>query len=140
MSKNFRLEILTPGRELLKAEVSEVVLPAQDGECGILAEHEDFVGLVGTGPLKIVKGGNDYWFMVSRGVFEVRSGEVTVFASLAEKADEVKVDEAKSKVTELEKLFADHQKFDPDSYPAQKIAYDQNRARLEIHRRTDLVN
>ncbi|MCB0325380.1 MAG: ATP synthase F1 subunit epsilon [Bdellovibrionales bacterium] len=140
MSKEFSLEILTPGRELLRAQVSEIVLPAFDGEVGILADHEDFIGLLGTGPVKIVRGGDDYWFMVSSGVYEVKRGKVTLYAELAETADEVDAQQAAAKVAELEQLFNDPARFDPESYPEQRLAFERNAARVEIHRRTASVH
>jgi ATP synthase F1 epsilon subunit len=140
MSKEFSLEILTPGRELLTCQVTEVVLPAFDGERGILANHEDFIGLLGTGPVKIVRGGDDYWFMVSSGVYQVKGGGVTLFAELAETAAEVEPEAAEDKVKELERIFANTAEFDPEQYPVQKLAYDRNAARLEIHRRTERVH
>lgn len=140
MSKDFSLEILTPARELLRTTVSEVVLPAFDGERGILAQHEDFIGILGTGPVKIVREGDDYWFMVSEGVYEVRDGTVTLYAELAESAEEVDVDAASTRVKELEEIFAKVDTFDIEAYPAQKLAYDRSQARLEIHRRTSNVH
>ncbi len=140
MSKDFSLEILTPARELLRTTVSEVVLPAFDGERGILAQHEDFIGILGTGAVKIVRDGDDYWFMVSEGVYEVRDGSVTLYAELAETAEEVDVEASSIRVRELEEIFTKVEKFDLDKYPAQKLAYDRSQARLEIHRRTANVH
>jgi len=140
MSSEYLLEILTPAKEVFSAEVSEVVLPAYDGERGILADHEDLVGLLGTGPVKIVKGGDDYWFMVSSGVFEVKGGSVVVYAELAEIAGEFDSGSAQEGISAFEKVFGSPETYDPETYPAAKLEYDRNRARLEIHRRTDLVN
>jgi len=140
MSKEFSLEILTPARELLATSVTEVVLPAYDGERGILASHEDFIGILGTGAVKIVREGDDYWFMVSFGVYEVREGAVTLFAEFAETADEVDVDADSEQIKELEAIFTKIAEFDPEKYPAQKLSYDRSQARLEIHRRTQKVH
>ena len=140
MSKEFSLEILTPGRELLTTQVSEVVLPAYDGERGILANHEDFIGLLGTGAVKIVQDGDDYWFMVSSGVYEVKGGAVTLYAELAETADEVDPEAAEKQVKELEQVFSKTSEFDPEKYPMQKLAFDRSRARLEVHHRTSKVH
>lgn len=136
----FSFEILTPSRKVYGADVTEVLLPAHDGEAGILPDHGDFVGVLGTGALKIVENGDDYWYMVSSGIYEVKDGAVTVFADIAESAREVDVDASSAQVKELEKKFSDTAQFSPDEYPAQKLAYDRAKARLEVHRRTDLVN
>ena len=139
MSEEFMLEILTPGRELLSAKVTEVVLPAFDGERGILSGHADLIGLLGTGPVKIVRDGDDYWFLVSSGVYQVKDGNVTLFAELAEDAAEIDALAAKERLSEIEAAFNDHSRFTPADYPAHKLAHDRNQARLEVHRRTNVV-
>ncbi len=136
----FPFEILTPSSKVYSAEVTEVLLPAYDGETGILPDHGDFVGVLGTGVLKLVEGGNDYWYMVSTGIYEVKQGKVTVFADIAESAEQIDVDASSELVKELDKTFSDAAKFSAEEYPTQKAAYDRAKARLEVHRRTDLVN
>ena len=140
MAQQFALEILTPSRKVFSDEVSEVLLPAYDGETGVLPEHGDFVGVLGTGALKIVRNGNDFWYMVSTGIYEIKKGKLTVFADIAESAREVDVEATNAQVAELEKKFADLEQFSAEDYPAQKMAFDRAKARLEVHRRTDLVN
>lgn len=140
MANSFAFEILTPARKVFDAEVSEVVIPAYDGEAGVLPDHGDFIGLLGTGALKIVTGGNDHWFMVSSGIYEVKQGSVTVFTDVAEQPEEVDVDSAKQRTAELEKLLAKVQDYSPEEYFKYREEYDRESARLEIHRRTDVVN
>lgn len=134
---NFTLEILTPGRSLFKGEVSEVVLPGFDGEDGILDGHENFVGALETGVLKFVHSGNDYWFMVSSGVFEVREREVSVLADVAEEATEVDLEASKSSLEELEEKVSNLSSYSAE-YKRAKVEFDRARARLEVHRRTQL--
>ncbi len=59
MAKEFEIEVLTRSKTLYKGKATEVVLPAYDGEVGVLADHANFIGLLGTGPLKVVTGGDD---------------------------------------------------------------------------------
>ncbi len=140
MNQEFTLEVLTPAKPLLKAQVSEVVLPAYDGEVGVLAEHEDFIGLLGTGALKLVRGGDDYWFMVSSGLYEVSAGKLTVFAEIAEDAKEIDAGAASKRIQELEAQLNDPQKFNPEHFNSQKLEHEQNAARVEVHRRTNVMN
>ena len=136
----FGLEILTPARRVFSSDVSEVLLPAYDGETGILPEHGDFVGVLGTGPLKLVQDGDDFWFMVSTGIYQVQSGKLTVFADQAESASEVDIESAQKEVEMLERVLGDSDSFSPEKFEEQKKAFDRAKARVEVHRRTALVN
>lgn len=137
---SFHFEILTPAKRVFSSEVSEVVLPAYDGEVGVLPQHGDFVGALGTGTLKIVKEGEDHWFMVSSGMYQVTEGRVTVFTDLAEGAAEVNIESSKAKAAEIDAELRDVARFSQENFPKLKLAYDQESARIEIHRRTRLVN
>ena len=110
---------------------------AVDGEDGILGGHENFVGALETGVLKFVHSGNDYWFMVSTGVFEVRGGEVSVLADVAEEAAEVDLEASKSSLEELEEKVS-KLSFYSAEYKRAKVECDRAKARLEVHRRTQL--
>ena len=139
MEKEFNLEILTPGKPLLKTTVSEVVLPAFDGEMGVLPGHEDFIGILGTGALKLVKDGDDYWFMVSSGVFEIKKGNLVLLAEFGEDGKNINDKLALIKVKELEPLISNKSLFS-DDFAHIKSELDRAKARLEVHRRTELVN
>lgn len=139
MAQSFQLEILTPGKKLLATEVSEVVLPAYDGERGVLAGHENFVGLLGTGALKLVRDGNDYWYMVSSGIYEVKGGTVSVLAEVAQEADEIDPAAAQALLPELEKKLAGLSTYELD-YKLIKMRCERAQAQIAVHRRTTLLN
>ena len=139
MAKEFQARILTPAAELFSAQVSEALLPAFDGECGVLADHEDFIGLLGTGVLKVVTAGDDFWFMVSSGVFELSNGTLTVLTEVAESAKDIEVEVAKKRAQELEPVLATLNSYSEKSH-SERIEYDRARARMEAYRRTHLVN
>ena len=138
-SSRFHLEILTPGKRLVETEVSEVVLPAHDGEVGVLAGHEDFIGVLGTGTLKYVENGNDYWLMISSGIFEVQSGKLTILAELGETADSLDPKQSQEKADSLEAELGKGNWY-TEELRAILRQYDLEKARLEVHRRTNVVN
>lgn len=135
----FSLEILTPGRNVLSTEVSEVIVPSYNGERGIRANHENFVGLLGTGPLKLVREGNDYWYLISSGVYEIREGKLSILAGYAAGDKEVDFDDAQSKIPELEKELSSLSMYDR-KYEALKTRYEKAKGALEVNRRTKLLN
>lgn len=48
-----RLAVVSPEKVLFEGEVTEVVVPAHDGEVGILPGHAPMMALLGSGPLRI---------------------------------------------------------------------------------------
>ena len=134
---DINVQIFTPSRELFKGEVSELLLPSFDGEVGVLPGHKDFTGLLGTGVLKIVQNGDDYWFVVSSGVYEVQNGEVTVLAEVGESAKEVDIEAAQVQEKELEEVLKDQNQYS-DEFADLRVRYERAQARREVHRRTNL--
>jgi F-type H+-transporting ATPase subunit epsilon len=139
MAETFSCEVLLPGRQLFSADVSEVVLPSHDGERGILAHHGDLVGLLGTGAMKIVTKGNDYWTAVCAGVYYVRNGKLTVLPFDAVQAGDVNVESAREQLTQLEPKYTGCSRFAPEFQKLESEVL-KNKALLEVARRTEAVH
>lgn len=101
MANTLQIEILTPSGEVLTTTASEVLLPSSKGELGILPNHEDLVGLLSTGTVKIVEDGKDFWFVVSGGAFKIENQVVTLFAEYGVKADDLKSSDVDSQLNEI---------------------------------------
>lgn len=140
MAKEFSVEVLSSNKTLYQGKVSEVVLPAYDGEVGILAEHGDFIGLLGTGVLKIVTSGNDYWYMLSQGVYHIENGKLIILAERGESSAGLDTTSLESRISELEEKFKDMKILSTPEYKNLKLEYDQLKARKEVHTRTNLLN
>jgi len=89
-----KLEIVSPERRAFTDEVDMVVVPGLTGELGILPHHTPLISALGTGELRIKKGGSEQVLFISGGFVEVRPDKVIVMADLAEHSDEI--DEAKA--------------------------------------------
>lgn len=89
-----QLEIVSPERRAYTDEVDMVIVPGIDGQLGILPHHTRLITALGTGELRIKKGGTEQSLLISGGFVEVRSDKVVVMADLAEHSDEI--DEAKA--------------------------------------------
>jgi len=83
------LEIVSPERRAYADEVDMVVVPGADGELGILPHHTRLISALGTGELRIKKGGIEQILFISGGFVEVRPDKVVVMADLAEHSDEI---------------------------------------------------
>lgn len=95
MVKKIALEIVSPERLVLRDTVDFVVLPAYEGEYGILPGHTHFLAQLSAGELRIVKDNETDFFSVSGGFAEVHPDKVAVFAESAEMAKEIDVERAR---------------------------------------------
>ena len=84
-----RLEIVTPEKRVLDAEVDSVTVPTASGEAGILPQHAPLVSALKPGVLAYsVKGATDC-IAVSSGFVEVNNDKVAVLVDTAETAEEI---------------------------------------------------
>ena len=76
----FRLEIVTPERVLVREEVDEAVVPAEDGYLGVLPGHTPLVATLRRGDLWYRKGQDKTHLEISGGFAEVLPDRVTILA------------------------------------------------------------
>lgn len=67
----FAIEIISPKRVLLQAEVDELVLPSVDGEAGVLAQHADYLAQLRAGELVVIREGQRQSFAIQSGFAKV---------------------------------------------------------------------
>lgn len=94
MPQTFTLEIATPGRLVIREEVTEAQIPARQGEIGVRPEHAPLIAELGIGALSYVAQGRRRDLLVSGGVVEVLPDRTRVLADAAEKPDEIDVNRA----------------------------------------------
>ncbi len=101
-----RLEIVTPEKRVLDADVDSVTLPTATGEAGILPNHAPLISALKPGLLTYSAKGSSEKLAVSGGFVEVNSNNVTVLADTAETADEIDLEAARSDREVAEKALA----------------------------------
>ena len=82
MSENFKVEIVNPEKSfLVKDDVLEVVIPAFEGEMGILKDHISIISFLKPGIIKIIsKSGNEN-FYVEDGIVEFKNNNLSILTS-----------------------------------------------------------
>ena len=82
MSEEFKVEIVNPEKSfLVKDDVSEVVVPAFEGEMGILKDHISIISFLKPGIIKILsKSGNEN-FYVEDGIVEFKNNNLSILTS-----------------------------------------------------------
>jgi F-type H+-transporting ATPase subunit epsilon len=78
------LELATPSRLIVSAEVDEVVAPGSLGYFGVLPGHAPLLATLGIGEVTYRIGREEYHVAVSGGFAEVRNDKVIILADAAE--------------------------------------------------------
>ena len=103
------VHIVTPEREVWSGDVDELIARGVDGEVGILGGHEPLLVQLAIGPLRLLaaaEGGGETRAVVDGGFLHVSTHEgrtrADVLAAHAELADEIDLELARRRLSELE--------------------------------------
>jgi F-type H+-transporting ATPase subunit epsilon len=118
---SFQCTVVTPEQQTLDETAEQVVLPAHDGQVGILTGRAPLLIKLGVGPLRVdLAGGGRKFFLVDGGVAQMRDDKLTVLTTIATAADQIDVAAAQS---DLAKAEAEH--------PTDTAAQADRRRRIE---------
>ena len=94
--KQLTLDVVTPDRPIVHEEVDEVQLPGAEGALGILPRHAPLLAQLQPGELWYRKGQARQFLSIEFGLAEVLPDRVTVLATLAERPEEIDVNQAET--------------------------------------------
>jgi F-type H+-transporting ATPase subunit epsilon len=78
--------VISPENTIFDGEADAVVAPAWDGEIGILRGHAPLMALLGSGEMRVTRGGSVEHFHLEGGFLQVVDNVVTVLSERAEVA------------------------------------------------------
>ena len=82
MSEEFKIEIVNPEKSFLsKEDVTEVVVPAFEGEMGILRDHISIISFLKPGVIKIFSKSGEENYYVEDGIVEFKNNNLSVLTS-----------------------------------------------------------
>ena len=82
MSEEFKIEIVNPEKFFLsKEDVTEVVVPAFEGEMGILKDHISIISFLKPGIITIYAKSGEEKFYVEDGIVEFKNNNLSVLTS-----------------------------------------------------------
>ena len=82
MSEEFKIEIVNPEKFfLVKEDVSEVVVPAFEGEMWILKDHISIISFLKPGVIKILSKSGDENYYVEDGIVEFKNNNLSILTS-----------------------------------------------------------
>jgi len=82
MSEEFKVEIVNPEKSFLsKEDVTEVIVPAFEGEMGILKDHISIISFLKPGIITIYSKSVEEKFYVEDGIVEFKDNNLSVLTS-----------------------------------------------------------
>ena len=82
MTEEFKIEIVNPEKSFLsKEDVIEVVVPAYEGEMGILKDHISVVSFLKPGIIKIISKSGEENYYVEDGIVEFKNNNLSILTS-----------------------------------------------------------
>ena len=82
MSEEFKIEIVNPEKSFLsKEDVTEVIVPAFEGEMGILKDHISIISFLKPGIIKILSKSGEENYYVEDGIVEFKNNNLSVLTS-----------------------------------------------------------
>ena len=100
MSEGFNLEIVNPEKSFLS---KEVVVPAFEGEMGILKDHISIISFLKPGIIKIFTGSEEEKFYVEDGIVEFKDNNLSILTSNIFDLKNINKDEVDNSISDTEK-------------------------------------
>ena len=82
MSEELKIEIVNPEKSfLVKEDVLEVVVPAFEGEMGILKDHISIISFLKPGIIKVYSKSEEKKYFVEDGIVEFKDNNLSILTS-----------------------------------------------------------
>ncbi len=131
MEKSLTLELVTPEKVAWQAKADFVVLPAFEGELGILPNHSPVLVQLTEGEVRVTENGEVRRFAVSGGFAEVRDNKLSLFAETAEQAENIDAERARQALERAKGEIA-RKTLDPVTLAAAEASLKRAQVRLMV--------
>jgi F-type H+-transporting ATPase subunit epsilon len=125
-TSNISLAVITPERQVLEETADAVVIPAHDGELGVLRDRAALMCELGIGQLRYTQGGLTRRFFIDGGFAQVFDNHVMVLANRALAREEVTAEV----VAAAGRAVDQHQGYSEDA----RLAREQAQRRVRVLR------
>ena len=104
MSEEFKIERINPEKSFLsKEDVVEVVVPAFEGEMGILKDHISIISFLKPGIIKIFTKSSEEKYYLEDGIVEFKDNNLSILTSFITKTSEFEKNKINDLIKEAEK-------------------------------------
>ena len=106
MSEEFKVEIINPERSFIsKDKVTEVVVPAYEGDIGILKDHISIISFLKPGIIKILEKNEEQRYYIEDGIMEFKDNSLSILTSSIHNIKEMKKNSIDDSLKDAEKLL-----------------------------------
>lgn len=133
LPKKFRLTVVTRERKIVETDAVEAVLPASDGEIGVLPGHTPLLALLKVGVMRYRSDGAPQSLVLSWGFAEILPERVIVMAETARLPHEIDPAAAEAERIKLERELADLSSHDPQ-FAVVEARLEESVAMISLHR------
>ena len=107
MSEEFKVEIINPERSFIsKDKVTEVVVPAYEGDIGILKDHISIISFLKPGIIKILEKNEEQRYYIEDGIMEFKDNSLSILTSSIHNIKEMKKNSIDDSLKDAEKLLS----------------------------------
>jgi F-type H+-transporting ATPase subunit epsilon len=101
--KSFRCTVITPNKQVLDQDVTAAVIPAWDGEIGLLKQRAPLMVKLGHGTMRLdgTGGGPDRLY-IGGGFAQMKGDQLTLLTEEAQPVGEINIEEAQAALREAE--------------------------------------
>jgi F-type H+-transporting ATPase subunit epsilon len=78
-----KVSVISPEKTIFEGEADSVVVPAWDGQVGVMKGHAPMLVLLGEGEMRVKTGGSEQKFHIGGGFMQVVDDTVTVLSERA---------------------------------------------------------
>ena len=104
MSEQFNLEIVSPEKSFLKKDnVTEVVVPAFEGEMGILKDHISLISFLKPGIITVYSKPEESKYFVEDGIVEFKENNLSILTSSIYKISDLDKNKIDQMIKDAEK-------------------------------------
>ncbi len=118
MSNVFKVEILNPEKSFLSKEnISEVILPAFEGDMGILKDHISIISFLRPGLIRVIEtNSSEETYFVEDGIIEFKNNCLSILTSYIFDIKKIDKNQVKDILTKAEKDVQNHDISDQAKY------------------------
>src|SRR3954465_11006588 len=100
---SFQCVLVTPEQQVLDETVTQAIVPAHDGQVGILTGRSPILVKLGTGELRVdLPGGQRRFYFVDGGVAQMKDNKLTILSTDAAPASAINAETARAEDAEAE--------------------------------------
>ena len=135
MPATLHLEIVTPEKLAYSSDVESVVIPAVEGEMGVLPQHIPLMTQIHAGELVITKGGRKEYLAVGEGFVTVTQTRVNVLTDMAIEWQHIDEGAAEAAIKRAKDALAKKGDLGAEETAAVQAALSKSLAQLHVKRR-----